>query len=772
MISAKCEGNVTSVYAHIHPTSHSRNLTKSGDAYKVGYTPPLIGSYNVKVFCSDGNVTLNSSIDFLVSNLTLNFSHPSIAFRDQTLEIRAKLVKTSNFSEEIKSNVSFEVLLNEKPVEKKEDLTYFNPSTNEWIITTKELLNFSPGNYTLKLISTYNQKNVSKLSSLLLKNPLEIKITPEKNYLIGSGNLTLSYTALYRSSAVTLSLSNLEVKLEDKSLEIQEVADKIIIKMPELKPGSYELKVKANYYGAEATDSKIIDYVVPISGKIFDSSGKAVSGELHFIKDGETKIIRMAGTYSDYVKKGNYTIKAIFPKTKITFFNVGVEENLENIIRFDSIGEVPSLEGFRIAASAAIEFKPSFSRVLVEMEYDASKVRNEEDLKVFKCLKWNLDAKICSSDWEKLEVKIDTIDNAVSFESTSLSAFVVGEPKSLVIKSKLDKSNYFASEDIQVNGIVEDDTGNPVKDASVEITLLNQTIKTETNSEGLFSSILFAPQEDGEYYVKISARKMPFNSTTRIERFKVEKRKDFTLLIPSKANVMRGVNSSLLIRIVNNGQTTLHNFIIDVSGMPSHSEFSPKKFEKLEPKEEVPINLVFNVQSTDKNEYLISVRVRSDEIEKRESFVLYVENKTAEEKALLPWTGLIIFPPLDILVAAISVPISFIIIIFVARKVKLKVSKRRSDVENLLNNIKEEIRSLPKEKKEEKKQSLNKQDFGANAGKVWNALKSKGPLSLDEIMKDTQLKMEEVFGALGWLGREGKIQIIDEGKDLFYKLTE
>jgi transcription initiation factor IIE alpha subunit len=62
--------------------------------------------------------------------------------------------------------------------------------------------------------------------------------------------------------------------------------------------------------------------------------------------------------------------------------------------------------------------------------------------------------------------------------------------------------------------------------------------------------------------------------------------------------------------------------------------------------------------------------------------------------------------------------------------------------------------------------------FGVNAGKVWHALKQKGALTASAIAKETGLKINEVFGALGWLGRENKIIIIKDKKGTLYKLTE
>jgi hypothetical protein len=61
--------------------------------------------------------------------------------------------------------------------------------------------------------------------------------------------------------------------------------------------------------------------------------------------------------------------------------------------------------------------------------------------------------------------------------------------------------------------------------------------------------------------------------------------------------------------------------------------------------------------------------------------------------------------------------------------------------------------------------------FGVNAGKVWGVLK-KGPLSAEVIARETKLGLNDVFGALGWLGREGKIKIMKDARGILYKLTE
>ena len=52
--------------------------------------------------------------------------------------------------------------------------------------------------------------------------------------------------------------------------------------------------------------------------------------------------------------------------------------------------------------------------------------------------------------------------------------------------------------------------------------------------------------------------------------------------------------------------------------------------------------------------------------------------------------------------------------------------------------------------------------IGENAGLIWGALEN-GALDLKALKKATKLKNEELFMALGWLAREGKV-ILAEGE--------
>jgi len=60
--------------------------------------------------------------------------------------------------------------------------------------------------------------------------------------------------------------------------------------------------------------------------------------------------------------------------------------------------------------------------------------------------------------------------------------------------------------------------------------------------------------------------------------------------------------------------------------------------------------------------------------------------------------------------------------------------------------------------------------FGVNAGIVWKALNLNGPMTIDALVKATALNPEEIYGALGWLGRENNISLETRGKERFFSL--
>ena len=71
---------------------------------------------------------------------------------------------------------------------------------------------------------------------------------------------------------------------------------------------------------------------------------------------------------------------------------------------------------------------------------------------------------------------------------------------------------------------------------------------------------------------------------------------------------------------------------------------------------------------------------------------------------------------------------------------------------------------------------MNKQTaeslFGFNAGVVWEALNQNGASNIRNLVKVTSLSREDVYGALGWLGREDKIVLEQKGRAMIFSLRE
>jgi DNA-binding transcriptional ArsR family regulator len=55
-------------------------------------------------------------------------------------------------------------------------------------------------------------------------------------------------------------------------------------------------------------------------------------------------------------------------------------------------------------------------------------------------------------------------------------------------------------------------------------------------------------------------------------------------------------------------------------------------------------------------------------------------------------------------------------------------------------------------------------EIGETAGVVWRLLDQKGPLTLAKLVKDIDLPRDTIMQALGWLAREDKIDIEENGR--------
>ncbi len=69
---------------------------------------------------------------------------------------------------------------------------------------------------------------------------------------------------------------------------------------------------------------------------------------------------------------------------------------------------------------------------------------------------------------------------------------------------------------------------------------------------------------------------------------------------------------------------------------------------------------------------------------------------------------------------------------------------------------------------------MNAETIGTWAGLIWNALNDADVLGSKQIKKVTKLKDKELYAAIGWLAREGKLNIeeSEDGKELTLSLVK
>jgi hypothetical protein len=63
------------------------------------------------------------------------------------------------------------------------------------------------------------------------------------------------------------------------------------------------------------------------------------------------------------------------------------------------------------------------------------------------------------------------------------------------------------------------------------------------------------------------------------------------------------------------------------------------------------------------------------------------------------------------------------------------------------------------------------EDIGFAAGRVWRLLSDQGPLSLSKLGRTVEGGSQLALMAVGWLAREGKVELYREGRAHLVRLT-
>ncbi len=696
------------------------DMDLEGGKYRASWLPSKQGKYVINLTCTgespNGTVTAvsgprQSSVRML--GLGLMGMEPSSLFTDtdqMILYMNLTEISDSVIPVDDPNEVEWEVRLGQDHL----DPDYVYDSDGRiWILAT-DMPDSGPGTYSLEIKASYEGKNVSYQTETEIFEALEfsiLSVSPQKP--LKGDEITVNLKSQYRDANV-LGDSSVRVWIGDMEITgFTKNAESLVFPLPDISAGSKEIKVSLAYGGFhEMTDTCFFDITVPVSGRITDADGLPVKGKLTFEKGtfSETYSLKN-GEYSLRVPPGEYdlTIENMGDLRKLSFENFDMGEHTSTFMRYDDISGQVSLPRMSIASAFAVEVYRYFLSALMEIKYDASKVGNEEDLRIYTCKNWNFDGRVCNSEWEEISGRIDGGNNIVEISTGHFSAFVIAEEEGMVIEASIDKEEYFMGEDIEVLGTVRTEGGTKIPDAPVTIEMGTDRRSVRTNSQGVFSAKLYAPMETGEFEIYLESNLSLTTELGMTLYFSTYAKDELSLLLPMETEIAAGEESHVTLTVLNSGQSTLNNLTVSVSGVPDEwLDYSPVSFSSLSSGDSENIDIMISPLEPEKSSYVLTIDIGTDELERTESLEIGIMNETVEEKEEedhVPglFTSNFVSSTNDLL-NVISMAAAFCVLLtaFFAKR-HSGSSKKNTKISALIGNIRDEVLKKDRPKKRRKR---------------------------------------------------------------------
>ncbi|MBI4895555.1 MAG: hypothetical protein HY831_03615 [Candidatus Aenigmarchaeota archaeon] len=711
--SASCvsENNtVSSVWAILDQGGININYNNISNIYKATFTPVASGNYTGTIFCKDNSSSIsNSSLTaFFVREFSVNILNPLVKvvkYPDDELEITSSIKKDSVA---IVNGFTFEAYLSGT----LQAITSQSFLNNSWILKIKIPSSYS-GLYDLKLIGKYSESSLGNISKYDIKqniiqidNLLALSIDSiQSDKIKGGENIVLSTKAYYKGKILTnLTKDMFSINQDFKISEVAQSGDQYLIRvdLPAYSPGEYSIKLKLTHSGASVESSKKIVYPVIFTGSFVDSKLRPLDGSIIFTKGFDVSKYPISGQSTVQIPKGNYDMTVHLPGLDADFTGVSIENHTENLINFEYLDSV-DLSSLKISAGFAMEFKQSFSSLELNVNYDDSKISDETNQQVYTCKNWNFGAKKCNSGWEEAKASFDIVANKVKINTDHLSAYVIGEKSNVSLTLKTDKDSYYLTEPVKVSGQIKDSLGNPLKDASITVTLDSKTELTKSDENGIYSVSILAPSKDSSYNIFVKAEKDIFSPLTLSKKLTIYKKKDATIISPQKIETTgKGVSTS--ISVLNSGQDSLSNLKLSISGLPSNWVVLEKNnIDSLGEKEKIDILLNITPANATTDSYDFSITLEGDSISKTQVSTLIITDVSIKVQEIIPQpsenhlTGMLTFDVTNtdtLLICGLVAIVVVVIVVAVKKK-----SRNRNDLLSLAKNFENEIDEKKKSKR-------------------------------------------------------------------------
>ncbi|MBU5688686.1 MAG: hypothetical protein KQA41_00445 [Candidatus Aenigmarchaeota archaeon] len=679
----------------------SINLQKSNDYYfYLNLTYPYTGKYKFQIYCESDALTNNSTqtiFEFNVFNLSayIEAIKPGKIYEEDEVKIFLRL-KKNDIELNASSNINFQVLLDEKPVSFSTPI-YFDLSKG-WVLSF-----YSPlGEHKIKIIATIDNKNLEIEKSINVEKSIDIyflnidktEVLPndfismkffakERDYKIDNSSLSIMLYFDSNSTPFNYSLSD---SLEGTLIDIR-------FKAPDANIGDHTLKVKTKYKNREFQHETKIYYPLKIEGSFLGETGSLYNGKIKFKNNNFERLFstNSSGYFFGTLPKGKYNIEIElkdypnYPGIKLILNNTEINY-FENLLKFDILKDI-NIDGLGIGGAYYIKPGIDFSDAYLEIVYDQRKIPNENNIIVYKCDDWNFVKNKCNINLQEIEAYVDKDKNIAKIDIKDFSTFIIAYRKKLSLNLIQEKIKYNLKDTASVSGYIQDEDGNYIQDANVNIKILNTGIEglTKTDKNGYFSQQFLVPEKEGIFKIEVKVSKDQFIEDIKSIEINVTKSRKLVLFIDDSFKVYSGENITLPLKIINTGQADISNFFVNISGLPQDFKIIINQDDEIKSGEEkdIPIQ-IFIPSYINQTNYLLKIQLNYDGNLAEKQILLSVEEKP--KLKTMP-TAKLIIPKIDS-----SVLYTFIIcvsIIFIAYI--LKKNKPRKEKDNLLKQIKNEI---------------------------------------------------------------------------------
>jgi hypothetical protein len=583
------------------------------------------GTFNPTIKCMNENnetATHSMSIDVYQISGTINNITPGNIYSDDVIEIDFSLKKNNL---EITSGVSFNVSVDDNNIPLKIAPAY--DANKGWILIIDPL---QAGNHELVVNVFYDRTSASAQRQITVgQNVYFVIESIDSIYPTENSNVSFTLVSMEKGSVIELSKNNLNIQIGPTTVDIKEITrtgDKYRTRVlvPPLSYGTYSLKATLSHVNGTYSDSREVVYRMPVSGKLVDSNNKAISAQIKFLSGSIEKSSISTdgvGSYSGYILPGTYDVQITFPQSTL-YLDDSTINSFNDPIKYNYITDV-KVPGIVTTGIYVYEVGLPFYKAIIDFSYNEKNIQDENDIKILKCYSWNSGRNACTTNWTEVFGEIDSVRNTVRLNMSNLSAFAFGTREKIEIEYAMEKQKYYLKEPVRMRGVTWNSNHETIEGVSLEIynknVPINYTALSDANGVFLFEFLV--PSTEGNYTLKLSAKKPPYINSSKDINIEVVRNRDVTIISKDSFQISEGESVKEEISLTNTGQADLTNVTISIEGIPEYYVLSPKNIENIAINEEKVIELhLFAPLNASLGTYSGKIIISSNEITKEKIF--------------------------------------------------------------------------------------------------------------------------------------------------------